>query len=69
MYALNANTSSETGVGSWPEALPVAFSLLRKQSTTRSAREINREARALYSGKTPATPTIGRPRSRCPAFK
>src|SRR5262249_13025016 len=40
-----------------------------KQSTMRSPRLNRRPARRLYSGNIPATPSKGRDRSRCPAFK
>src|SRR5580765_2350938 len=74
MYADTASTSFDVAVGrtlgSFEEsAVPVAFSLRRKQSTTRSPREYRRPDRLLYSGNIPATPTSGRERSRWPPFK
>jgi hypothetical protein len=79
-YAVSARTSFDVGDGnlscspvgrrsSSASTRPVAFSLLRKQSTTRSARVNKRPARLLYSGNIPATPTSGSERSRWPPFK
>src|SRR4051812_26366678 len=74
MYADTASTSFDVAVGTTlgafdASAAPVAFSLRRKQSTTRSPNEYRRPDRLLYSGNIPATPTSGRERSRWPPFK
>src|SRR6185503_6423004 len=65
-----ASTSDDVGVGSSSAVSgpPVAFSLRRKQSVTRSPRLNSRPERRLYSGKTPAIFTSGIDRSRWPAF-
>src|SRR5215216_7058596 len=65
-----ARTSGEVGVGRSPAATvsPVAFSLRRKQSVTRSPRLYKRPDRRLYSGNMPATSTSGSDFSRWPAF-
>jgi hypothetical protein len=69
-YAEIASTSGEVGDGgSAPfTSAPVAFSLLKKQSVTRSPRLYMRPDRRLYSGNIPATATSGSDFSRCPAF-
>src|SRR5215208_1259827 len=69
-YAEIARTSGVVGVGSSSadRSLPVAFSLRRKQSVTRSPRLKSRPDRRLYSGNIVAMFTSGIDFSRCPAF-